>query len=157
MTDDERKNLEFLQNIIARLAGNSFQIKGWSVALGSLIIGFTAKDAQSQYAIVALLPVLAFWGLDGFYLALETLYRQRFNLVADLSQNSGMLFNLKVGQVTGTLWLTKVSSVSVAFVHAPVIVIAIFVSLYGPNANVMKAKSASASSIVAPIATVVTR
>ena len=31
----ETKHLEFIQSIIARLAGNSFQMKGWNVALAS--------------------------------------------------------------------------------------------------------------------------
>lgn len=42
-----------------------------SVALGSVIIGLTAKDPQSRFALVALIPILSFWGLDAYYLDLE--------------------------------------------------------------------------------------
>jgi len=61
----ETKHLEFIQSIIARLAGNSFQMKGWNVALATAAIGFAvAKDSRPTLAVLAVVPALAFWFLD---------------------------------------------------------------------------------------------
>lgn len=81
MTADELKYLDYLQAAITRMAANSFQLKGWSIGLGSVIIGLTAKDAQTTLAWIALVPVLAFWYLDAYYLALERLFRDRYKVV----------------------------------------------------------------------------
>ena len=61
MIESWLKYLEFLQAAIARMAANSFAMKGWSVAFGTAIIGLTAKDGSPQLASFALLPALAFW------------------------------------------------------------------------------------------------
>jgi len=64
MTDDEKqiKHLELIQQVVSRLAGNSFSIKGWSITLVSALFELAAKDSNVRYAILALLPALCFWG-----------------------------------------------------------------------------------------------
>ncbi len=80
MTELRIKYLEMIQEIIARMAANQFQARAWSVALGSAIIGFAAsKDGDARFALLAVLPVMLFWLLDAYYLALERKYRDLFN------------------------------------------------------------------------------
>ena len=56
------KHLEFIQGAIARMAGNSFQMKSWNVALATAAIGFAvAKDSHPKAAVLAILPALTFW------------------------------------------------------------------------------------------------
>jgi hypothetical protein len=83
-TDHQLKRLDHLQSVIQRLAGNSFLIKGWAVTLVSAILGFAVKDSPtSRIAYLALIPALIFWGLDGYYLALERRFRKIYNDGAD--------------------------------------------------------------------------
>ncbi len=79
MNDDQRKYFELLQGVIARLAGNSFSIKGWAVALVAVLGGFAAKDADPRFVFGLWLPALCFWGLDAFYLRQERLFRALYN------------------------------------------------------------------------------
>lgn len=76
MTDT--KHLEFLQDVITRLAGNSFLIKGWSITLATAVVGFAVKDGGPGFALVGLVPVAVFALLDTYYLGLERAFRARF-------------------------------------------------------------------------------
>lgn len=73
------KHLEMLQQVITRMASNSFLIKGWSITLISALIAFAAKDKIYMMAWIAILPWLTFWMLDGFFLRQERLFRELFD------------------------------------------------------------------------------
>jgi hypothetical protein len=78
--DLQMKRLDHLQGVVQRLAGNSFLIKGWAVTLVSAVLGFALKDATtSPLAYLAIVPILLFWGLDGYYLAVERNVRHLYN------------------------------------------------------------------------------
>lgn len=74
--DAELKHLEFIQSVIARLANNSFLLKGWSVTLVAAILALTVRDSSIYPMFLALFPALVFWGLDAFYLAQERHFRK---------------------------------------------------------------------------------
>lgn len=79
--DHHLKRLDHLQSVVQRLAGNSFLIKGWTVTLASAFLGFALKDLDTTASLawLALVPVLVFWGLDGYYLAKERQLRDLYN------------------------------------------------------------------------------
>lgn len=77
--EDLTKHLEFVQAVIARMAGNSFLLKGWTVTLSSALFALAAKDANPLFAVIALVPAVAFWCLDAYYHRLERLYRRHFD------------------------------------------------------------------------------
>ena len=79
--DNKLKHLELIQNVINRLANSSFYLKGWTVIFVAAVLGFATKDPQPCYIGVALIPTLAFWGLDGYYLNQERLFRRLYNAV----------------------------------------------------------------------------
>jgi hypothetical protein len=82
MADDHLKaHLEFILEIIERLARNSFLLKGWSVTLVAASFLLIARGGAAHVAAIALLPSLAFWGLDAYYLRQERMYRRLFNRV----------------------------------------------------------------------------
>jgi hypothetical protein len=74
--ESELKHLEFIQGVIARLANNSFLLKGWSVTLVAAILALTVRDPGIYTMFLALFPALVFWGLDAFYLAQERHFRE---------------------------------------------------------------------------------
>lgn len=82
MNEAKLKHLEFIQGVITRMSTNSFLIKGWSVTLVAAIFALAAKDAKPIFAVVAYLPVVIFWVLDAYYLALERRFRKLFETVA---------------------------------------------------------------------------
>lgn len=79
MNEHTIKHLELIQDVVTRLAQNSFAYKGWTIALVAAILALAAGQAQPAYLLVALVPTLAFWGLDGYYLREERLFRQLYD------------------------------------------------------------------------------
>src|SRR5215217_1614499 len=71
LSDSQIKHLEFIQAVINRLANNSFFMKGWALTVAGLIFGFAAEQRSWGIAAAGLLPVVAFWGLDAFFLRQE--------------------------------------------------------------------------------------
>lgn len=79
----ERKfqHLELIQGVINRMAGNSFALKGWSVALVAGLFALASKESDKLYFLVTYIPIIAFWGLDLYYLLQERLYRALYEKV----------------------------------------------------------------------------
>ena len=77
------KHLALVQGVVNRLAGNSFALKGWSVTLVSALLALAAKDANVWLVAIALLPALTFWGLDGYFLGQERLFRGLYAKLID--------------------------------------------------------------------------
>ncbi len=74
---DKSKHLEMIQGIISRLASNSFSIKQWTVMFASALLVLVAREGP-ELAAFALVPVLAFWCLDGYYLRQERSFRRLY-------------------------------------------------------------------------------
>ena len=72
-----------VQAIIQRMANNSFQLKGWAVTLIGIIGALSTQEDDKRFFLLAFIPLLAFWGLDAFYLQLERKYTTLYkNVVA---------------------------------------------------------------------------
>ena len=82
-SDQEIKHMEFIQGGINRFASNSFQMKGWMLTIVSALLGFFVNSGNTKFALVAILPVLVFWGLDAYYLQLERKFRGIYNDVVN--------------------------------------------------------------------------
>ena len=81
------KHLELIQGVINRLASDSFRMKGWTVVLlAALFVLLTRQDALDT-AYIALIPILAFWGLDGYFLWQERLFRAHYDQVRTIPPN----------------------------------------------------------------------
>ena len=87
MGDDKRQHLEFIQTAINRMAGNSFMLKTWTVLLLSALLAFFTRYGESDwYSIAIIIPILAFWGLDGYFLSQERLFRSLYDRVRTLER-----------------------------------------------------------------------
>ena len=103
------KHLEFIQGVINRLASDSFRMKGWCVVLvatlfillalfvlvavplaqvdrASALLVLLARANRIEFIAAALIPVIAFWGLDGYFLWQERLYRALYDHVRTLAE-----------------------------------------------------------------------
>ena len=50
------KHLEFIQEIINRMARNSFMLKGWTVILVGAIVAFIARGGNAEFTFAGLPP-----------------------------------------------------------------------------------------------------
>lgn len=82
------KHLEMIQGIVNRLAHTSFLLKGWSIVLVSALLAACAKEMPKPLILLAYLPALCFWGLDGYYLMLERLFRRLYDDVRVLDPDA---------------------------------------------------------------------
>lgn len=85
--ENKRKHLEFIQNIISRMAGNLFFLRGWTITLIAALLALFAKGNNSNYIIYFLIVLtFVFWILDGYFLSQERLYRDLYNHVRKLKE-----------------------------------------------------------------------
>jgi hypothetical protein len=73
------KEIEIIQNIINRMASNSFIIKGWAITL--VVATLLLKGAEKYKVCIAFIPLLAFWFLDAYFLWQERMYRKLYEWV----------------------------------------------------------------------------
>lgn len=74
------EELKIIQDIIKRMAFDSFMIKGWTITL--VIITLLLKGDSFQ-VFISFIPLLVFWYLDAYFLWQERMYRELYNWVAE--------------------------------------------------------------------------
>lgn len=79
------KHLEFIENTISRMAGNSFLLKGWAVTLVGALLALSFKELNWRYITVSLVVLFFFWLLDGYYLTQEGLFIKLYNHARQVS------------------------------------------------------------------------
>jgi hypothetical protein len=72
------KEIEIIQDIIKRMASNSFMIKGWTLTL--VVVTLLLKGNKHQ-VLIAFIPLLVFWFLDAYFLWQERMYRKLYDWV----------------------------------------------------------------------------
>jgi len=72
------KEIDIIQDIIKRMAFNSFMIKGWAITL--VVVTLLLKGTKYQ-VLIAFIPLLVFWFLDAYFLWQERMYRKLYNWV----------------------------------------------------------------------------
>lgn len=73
-------HLQTTQSVIQRMASNSASCKAWCIALVSAILVIVATTGKPQYTLIAIIPTVLFLILDTYYLTLEKMFRQSYNL-----------------------------------------------------------------------------
>jgi hypothetical protein len=124
---EQIKHLEFIQGVITRMNTNSFQMKGWMVAIISALLAIYASTTNKNFVLVAILPTLIFWFLDSYYLWQERKFRGVYNDVAGISEQPKEIksFAMPVNLYTGgkySYW-NVFFSVTIWPLYVPVIVI----------------------------------
>ena len=85
--ENKRKHLEFIQNIISRMAGNLFFLRGWTITLiGALLALFSKNNSPAYVFYFMIVAVLILWILDGYFLSQERAYRDLYNYVRKLKE-----------------------------------------------------------------------
>ncbi|RKX78080.1 MAG: hypothetical protein DRP87_07360 [Spirochaetes bacterium] len=72
------KEIDVIQDIIKRMAFNSFVIKGWAITL--VVVTLLLKGIKHQ-VLIAFIPLIIFWFLDAYFLWQERMYRKLYDWV----------------------------------------------------------------------------
>ncbi|MEE3349594.1 MAG: hypothetical protein VZR09_06095 [Candidatus Gastranaerophilaceae bacterium] len=99
---DKKEHLRIIEDIIARMAGNSFQLKGWAISLISAILVFANLKNETRFIWIAILPIIVFWVLDAFYLQLERKYRELYKKIQQdyiNNTNEVPLFDMNINNI----------------------------------------------------------
>ena len=132
MNETRVKHLEFIQAVITRLAHDSFLYKGWAITVVAAIFALAARDAKPSYLLVALLPTLVFWGLDGYYLRQERLFRKLYHGVrtAPLSVEESDPFSMDTSPYAREVatWWQVCWSKTIAWLYGPIILVILIVA-----------------------------
>ncbi len=72
------EEIKIIQDIIKRLAFNSFMIKGWAITL--VVVTLLLKGDKYQ-VLISFIPLIVFWFLDAYFLRQERMYRKLYNWV----------------------------------------------------------------------------
>ncbi len=105
--ENKQKHLEFIQSAVRRMASNLFLLKGWTITLIAALFALAAKDSDRNYFLIAYLPALMFWALDGYFLSQERRFRALYDQVRKL-QESEIDFSMDTSSVsheTRNTWL----------------------------------------------------
>lgn len=119
-------HLKTLQSIIERIAGNGASAKSWCATLVSAIVGFTLHNGERQCVLISVLPVVLFFYLNCYYLAIEKYFRHSYNeFVKKLHSGELRKNDLFVihGKFTWTHFLAATRSPSVWIFYAGVILL----------------------------------
>lgn len=76
-------HLSITQSVIQRMANNSSSCKSWCITLVSAILVIVADKGKPQFALIAILPTFLFFILDTYYLTLEKMFRNSYNIFID--------------------------------------------------------------------------
>lgn len=86
MEEPKMRHLEMIQEVISRMANNSFALKGWTVTLVAGIFTLSGEAIGTNFWFL-FIPIIVFWGLDAFYLSKERSYRTLYKHVTGLNPN----------------------------------------------------------------------
>jgi len=116
------KHLEFIQGVVNRLSTNSFLLKGWSVVLVSALFALAAADTDPNFVLLAYIPAVMFWGLDGYFLSVERAYRKHYDAVRAMkSDDIDFCMDCDKQYLGGVPWIKATLSPTLLAFHLVVI------------------------------------
>jgi len=97
------KHLEFIQNVIDRMASNSSTLKGWCITVVTALLTLTTTN--NGYYIVLVYPIVMFWLLDAYFLRLERLFGKNTMKFAKPPQK--VFYGGMSGVIFWLVWMLK--------------------------------------------------
>ncbi|WP_239405184.1 hypothetical protein [Frankia sp. Cj3] len=131
---DRLKHLELIQAVVTRLANTSFLIKGWTLTIAAAFFGILVNKINWGFAVTGLIPIVAFWFLDGLFLRNEQLFRRLYDDArkADSTVESMSMDTRPYMQQNKTTWASATFSTTLflfygalVFVNVALVVVAV--------------------------------
>ena len=117
------KHLEFIQNIIMRMANNSFLLKGWCITVVAAIIGLNKDGVDWKVTMLAMFLTFMFWVLDGYFLSQERYFRGRYDEVRE-KEPKNIDFKMQIdGDFTSYMdWFVSIQSKTLMLYYITILV-----------------------------------
>jgi hypothetical protein len=126
--DNKQSHLGMIQRVVNRLSSNSFLLKGWSVVLVSAMFALAAKDSKMIFIYLAYFPAISFWGLDGYFLHQERLFRALYDHVRILDEkNIDFSMNISIIENKVDSWAAVTRSKTLLVFHGVIVVTIVLV------------------------------
>lgn len=97
MGENKRNHLLMIQEIINRMAKNSFEIKGWAIGIMIAVYAFAGENTHKA-VLITLIPLVVFWMLEAYYLMLERKYRALYDNIR-LKNEKDIDFNMNFSEI----------------------------------------------------------
>lgn len=134
MSSSKHEHLKMIQNVVDRLASNSFSLKGWSVVLISAMFALASSDDHQFFLYLAYFPAVIFWGLDGYFLHQERLFRRLYDHVRTLKEgNIDFSMNISKVKKKGDTWFSATFSKTLIAFHGSILVSIIIITVISFN------------------------
>ena len=96
---DKYKHLEFIQSVVARMAQNTFYIRGWSITVVGAFLTFYDKNKTPHFVgYFFAVILLTFWISSGYFLKQERLFRKLYDEVRIIAE-SNINFSLDTSSI----------------------------------------------------------
>lgn len=116
MEYDKVKHLEFIQNIIKRMADNSLSMKKFCISIFSaIVVAYLKGENLCDISYLLLFNVIVFMFLDTYYLYLEKLFRNLYDTVNEVECSN---YYLKV-QTKVCEYIKHLFSISIMVFYYP--------------------------------------
>ena len=129
---DKQKHLEMIQGVINRFSTNSFLLKGWNVTLLSALFALSIRNCDFNLVYFAYIPTIILWGLDGFFVWQEKLFRKLYDCVRTLP-NERVDFSMDVDKITGEnrpKWIKTIFSKTLLPFHGMLILVIVILTIF---------------------------
>ena len=129
------EHLKMIEDIITRMANNSFLVNGWTVTLIAALLIFADAKNNICFIWIAIIPIIVFWYLDSFYLQLERKYRQLYsfvqqdyiNIVKPDYKEQVPLFNMSTENVKVTNIVRIMFSKSIIPIYSTILIVTLII------------------------------
>lgn len=128
--EEKIRHLEMIQEVINRMASNSFTLKGWAVTLVAGIFALSGNVVDRIQYLIIFIPTITFWILDAFYLSRERSYRELYKHVSGLNKDEidfSMDFTPFICR-QNKLWRCMLSVTEISF-YLPLFILSVIVIL----------------------------
>ncbi|MDH3663639.1 MAG: hypothetical protein OEU92_27105 [Alphaproteobacteria bacterium] len=131
MIENKIKHLEFIQGVVNRLSTNSFLLKGWSVVLVSALFALSASQNNHKFIALSFFPAIVFWGLDGYFLWQERLFRALYDHVRALPDDQiDFSMNISTVRKSVAIWIVVVFSKTLFVFHGVLLAAIVLVAFF---------------------------
>lgn len=119
-TEILHKEIDLIQNVISRMASNSFLLKGWiiTIIIGALALtsGVEFKSDIPYLTVVLLIPLMIFWYLDAYFVHKEKCFRKLYEwVILNRNKSNEYLYSLdskrfeqKVQSISKTMFTSTI-------------------------------------------------
>jgi hypothetical protein len=103
----KRQHLEFVQNVITRMASNSFQIKGFTMVMATLLAGLWGESKNILFLWLVIPATIMCALVDAYYLQLERKYRELYKRSVEQlekKQSLAEIYDMDVRSISHSYW-----------------------------------------------------